>query len=270
MLGRWFRRLLVLGVVLALLWIGGLAVLGELGGRWAATRLRSTLATALDADVRVGGVDLALVRGRATLVELHLDRRSLGALRVDVRRAELQVPPLGLALWRRDRAEHLAVAGAELELSSWAVLAPAPAGLLEFPVDSFELKDVKVALAPSLLVPGLGGAKLIIDRARGGATTFRSPVSWLLSIDELDAHVDLPAGATALLRYRATPEARPDELRGVLTLRSSLLRRELAISLALPKVIDGDELAALRELGAVVVREISKHKVSELLRLLVR
>jgi hypothetical protein len=269
-MARWLTRLLVLALVLAALWLAGLALLGELGARRAALRVQATLAAALGAKVRLGGVDLGLVRGRLELAELELERASPGALRVALHHARLEVAPLGLALWRRDRAEALVVDRAELAISAWGMLAPPPAGALRLSLERFDLRAITLRLAPSLLAPDLGAATLTIKRATGGAVVLRSAASWLLALDELDAELALPGGVTAHLGYRGAPVGRDGVRRGTLSVRSTRLRAPLALPLTLPAVVDGDELAAMRQLGAQLLRAAATRKASALLRWLGR
>jgi hypothetical protein len=271
MLGRWLRRWLGRAVVLVLAWVVLLAVAGEIAGRRVAVRLQSALRTALGAEVRLGGVDLGLVRGRFELAELEITRRELGAMRLAIHQAHLDTAPLGWALLERDRATALSLRGVTAELSSWAVLSPPPGRALQFQVDRYEFRDVTLVLAPTLLAPSLGAITVIVERADGGATTLRSAASWLLSLRHLDARVHLPGGASATLRYRGAGPGRA----GTLTIASSLMRNESSIPLSLPAIpeqVDGvaGEQAALRDLGRQIGREISKNKAAQLFDRLLR
>jgi len=265
------RRLILLAFVLATLWLILLAVAGELGGRWVAVRMQEKLAQGLGAEVKIGGVDIGLVRGQFELAQLDLRRRDVGAMHIVIQEAVLDTAPLGLAVLHRDRADKLTIRGLTIELSSWAVLAPPPGNPLAFHVGSFDFSNVKLLLAPTLLLPGAGSITLEIDRAKGGPTTLRSAVSWLFSIDELDARVGLPGGATATIRYRATTapgtgSGKSGPRQGTLVVGSSLLARELTIPLTLPSIVDGDELTALRQLGTRITREVTKNKAMQLLQ----
>jgi hypothetical protein len=259
------RRLLLLAFVLATLWLLLLAVVGELGGRWVAVRMQEKLSQGLGAEVKIGGVDLGLVRGQFELAQLDLRRRDVGSMHIVIQEAMLDTAPLGQALFHRDRADKLTIRGLTIELSSWAVLAPPPGNPLAFHVGSFDFSSVTLLLAPTLLLPGAGSVTLTIDRAKGGATTLRSAVSWLFSVDELDARVGLPGGATATLRYRSTrASGKPGAREGKLVVGSSLLAKELTIPLTMPAIVDGDELTALRQLGTRITREVTKNKALQL------
>jgi hypothetical protein len=260
------RRLIVLAFVLATLWLISLAVLGELGSRWVAVRMQEKLSKSLGAQVQIGGVDLGLVRGQFELAQLDLRRREVGAMHIVIQEAVLDTAPLGLAVLHRDRADKLTIRGLTIELSSWAVLAPPPGNPLAFHVGSFDFSSVKLLLAPTLLLPGAGSITLDIDRAKGGATTLRSAVSWLFSVDELDARLGLPGGATATIRYRASRTGAAGAREGKLVIGSSLLARELTIPLTMPTIVNGDELTALRQLGTRITREVTKNKALQLLQ----
>lgn len=262
-----FKRLFTLVFVLLTLWLVALAVLGEVGGNWVSQRVQERLSKGLGAEVRIGGIDLALVRGRFTVAQMYLSRKDLGAMRIEIEKAYADTAPLGFALLERDRAYKLTIDGLLIELSSWAVLAPPPGSPLAFHVEEFDFSDVTLLLAPTLLLPGAGSVTLTIDRAKGGATTIRSAVSWLFAVEELDARVGLPGGATATVRYRGGKLLEQGgERKGTLTLGSSLLDKELTIPLTLPSVVDGDELTALRQLGTRIAGEVTKSKAVQLIR----
>ncbi len=267
-----FKRLFTLALVVLTLWLVALAVIGELGGNWVARRVQDKLSKGLGAEVRIGGIDLGLVRGRFSVAELHLSRKDIGAMRIEIQKATADTAPLGFALLERDRAYKLTVDGLLIELSSWAVLAPPPGSPLAFHVEEFDFSNVTLLLAPTLLLPGAGSVTLTIDRAKGGATTIRSAVSWLFAVEELDARVALPGGATAIVRYRGSKlpakgaQSGEGERKGTLTLGSSLLDKEITIPLTLPSVVDGDELKALRQLGTRITSEVTKSKAVQLIR----
>ena len=266
---RTLRRLLSLAVVLFALWIVLLAVGGELGGRALAPRLREQLATALGAQVRLGGIDLALVRGRFVLAELEIERRDLGSMRLAVGQAVLETAPLGLALLERDRADLLVLRDVKVELSSWAVLAPPPGRERQFDLQRFELRDLTVVLAPTLLLPKAGAVTLVVERATGGATSLRSAASWLLALESLDAKASFPGGSSVKVSYRGKAGGG-----GKLILASSLLGGELSIPITLPSAGSirqaADETAALGKLVAQVAREIAKRKAGQALERLVQ
>lgn len=263
------RRLLSWLLALGALWLILLLVVGEFGSRWLERRARTQLGQTYGAEVRLGGIDLDLVRGRFRLVRLEVKRTKLGSLRLEVDEAEIRSAPLGLAALRRDHVDSLSLRGVELELSSWAVLAPPPGRELSLRVDRFSLREVDVRLAPTLLLPGAGAVTLRIDEASGGAVDLRSAASWILALRSLDAKAELPGGAQVKVSFRAAADGG-----GSLTLGSPLLGGDLTIPLTLParSAIQRaeDETKALAELVAQVAREITKRKAVQTLERLVR
>jgi hypothetical protein len=264
---RFLWRLFLFCVVLLSLWLVTLAIVGEVGSNWVSRRVQEKLSQGLGAEVKIGGVDIGLVRGRFEVAQMFLSRKDIGAMRIEIEKAYADTAPLGFALFERDRAYKLTIDGLVIELSSWAVLAPPPGSPLAFHVEEFDFSRVELLLAPTLLLPGAGSVELKIDRAKGGATTLRSAVSWLFSIEELDARVGLPGGATATVKYRGSKLLeKGGERKGTLTLGSSLLDKEVTIPLTLPSVVDGDELSALRQLGARITKEVTKNKAVQMLK----
>lgn len=263
------RRLLSWLLVLGALWVVILLVVGELGSRWLERRARTQLGQTYGAEVRLGGIDLGLVRGRFRLAQLEVTRTKLGSLRLEVDEAVIDSAPLGLAVLRRDHLDSLALRGVELELSSWAVLAPPPGRELELRIDRYSLRDVEVRLAPTLLLPGAGAVILHIEQASGGVVDLRSAASWILALRSLEAAADLPGGARVSVRFRAAADGG-----GTLTLGSPLLGGELAIPVTLPARASirraADETEALAKLVAQVAKEITKRKAKQVLDSLVR
>lgn len=264
---RFIWRLFLFFIVLLTLWLLTLAIVGEVGGNWVSRRMQEKLSAGLGAEVKIGGVDIGLVRGRFEVAQMQLSRKDIGAMRIEIQKAYADTAPLGFALIERDRAYKLTIDGLLIELSSWAVLAPPPGSPLAFHVEEFDFSRVELLLAPTLLLPGAGSVELKIERAKGGPTTLRSAVSWLFSVDELDARVELLAGATATIKYRGNKQLEQGgERKGTLTIGSSLLDKELTIPLTLPTVVDGDELTALRQLGARVTKEVTKSKAAQMIK----
>jgi hypothetical protein len=262
---RWLRRLLTLALVLVLIWVVALAIAGELGSRWLALRAQTTMASALGARVRLGGVDVGLVRGHFELAELDLERKALGAMRLQVHHAELESAPLGLALLDLSHAERLRVRGVRLELSSWAALAPPPDQRRQLRVDAVELSDVAIVLAPTLLLPNLGAVTVTIDTASAGAVELRSAVSWLLQLHQLKAHASWPGGGAATVAFRS--KADKDGTRtGTLTISTTLLRGDLSLPVTLPSpatIRAEGEVAALRRLGGELARQVALRKARQ-------
>jgi hypothetical protein len=69
-------------------------------------------------------------------------------------------------------------------------------------VDALELDDVVLELMATGYWPGLARVVITIEHAHSGPTVLRTGLSWLLTLDELVARVDLPAGLMIRLSYR--------------------------------------------------------------------
>jgi len=65
------------------------------------------------------------------------------------------------------------------------------------------IDDAVLAFAPSAFAPNLGRIEITIEHAESGETVFRTPLSWLLTLQELRARLELPAGGTVRLSYEA-------------------------------------------------------------------
>jgi hypothetical protein len=63
------------------------------------------------------------------------------------------------------------------------------------------IDDARLELSPSALLPDLGRIAISIEHAEAGATTFKTPLSFLFALRALRATVELPAGITLQLTY---------------------------------------------------------------------
>lgn len=200
------KRLAKIGAVLLgafALWIVALAILGAVFGAREEDKTRARIGKSLQAKVTIAGSDLGLVRGRLTLDSLAIRRdEAVGHLWIDVGSLRCELAPLGWALFDPDCRE-LAVRGLKVEVSTAALfkLKP-PAGSKPVTADRIVIDDAQFVFLPSAIAPNLGRVEFGIDRAVAGRTTLRTPVSWLFSLEVLEAHFALPAGITLQLSYR--------------------------------------------------------------------
>jgi hypothetical protein len=191
--------LVVGGLVVA--WFAALLLLdGVLGARQQQNAI-DRLGESLQAVVSVGGTDLALVSGRLDLERLAVHRDdAVGHLAIDVADVRCELPPLGWALVD-SQCRELRVTGTRLEVSSSAVFHIKNPKRPPISVQRVVIDDAVLAFAPSAFVPNLGQIEIRIDHAESHATTFRTPLSWLLALDTLDARIDLPGNFTVRLGY---------------------------------------------------------------------
>src|SRR5262245_3121572 len=155
----------------------------------------------LQATATVGDTDLALLRGRLTLDHLAVRRDDpVGHLAIDVAEVRCELAPLGLALVDRDCRE-LAVSGVRLEVSTVALFKIKNPKRKPIHAGHVVIDDAVLAFSPSAFLPSLGKVAIVIEHAEAGPTTFRTPLSWILSLSQLRAKIDMPAGITLYLTY---------------------------------------------------------------------
>jgi len=194
------RRLLKIAVGAFAVWLVVLVIVGVVYGGRAGDKVATRIADSLAAEVTLDGSNLALIRGRLTFEHLAVHKEDLGHLAIDVDTIRCELPPLGLALVDHE-CRDLIVAGVRLDVSAAAVFQFKKPKRAPFHVRHVELRDAVLTFAPSAFVPALGRISIKIDHAEAGPTTFKTPLSWILSMTALDATIDLPAGITVKLGY---------------------------------------------------------------------
>lgn len=241
------RRALVLligaaGLYLAALWVGGWA----LGGA-AARRVEARLADALDAEVRVGGVSLGLVRGELVVRDVVIERRTGGHLDLHLDEVTVDVAPLGLVIVDRD-VERAVVRGVRMELSARGAVelhARRRPGR-PLPIGELELRDARLVAMPTAVLPRLGRIEVEITSARARGFALRDGLSWLAGLTALDGRVEV-AGVGVGAGYDGQ----------TLRLSGRLLgSRTLAIAFTPPASPDGYELAWLAALAGALADEV--------------
>ncbi len=189
-----------LGVLVGL-WLAVLVVLGFALGRGSRDRVASRLGEALAAQATVGDADLALVRGHLTLEKLAVRRSDVvGSLTLDVARIHCDLAPLGFALFDRACSE-LAISGVRMEASTLQLFRIARPRRTPLHVSRVVIHDARFSLAPSAIMPGLDAITLHIESVTAGPTTFKSPLSWLFSLETLAMTIELPASVKIQLSY---------------------------------------------------------------------
>jgi hypothetical protein len=164
-------------------------------------RIAGRIGESLQADAAIERGSLALVRGRLDLVGLAVHRDdAVGHLAITVDDLRCELPPLGLALVDGDCRE-LAIAGARFEVSSAALLRLRPPRRPPLHAGRVVIEDARLVFAPSALVPDVGRVAIAVAHADVGDTRFKTPLSWLFALRELDATIELPAGLSLALRY---------------------------------------------------------------------
>lgn len=196
------RRFVAIALAVVAGWFVLLVVLDvALAGR-EARHVRERLGEALHAQASVGDTDLALVRGDLALDHLAARRDdAVGHLALDIGEIACDLPPLGWALVDGSCRE-LRVEGTRLEISAAALFQLEHREHGPIRADRVVIDDAELAFAPSAFLPDLGKISIAIEHAEAGPTVFRTPLSWLLSLEVLRARIELPAGISVRLEYR--------------------------------------------------------------------
>jgi hypothetical protein len=228
------KRIVKLVGVLACVWIAVLFTLGfVLAGR-AADRVAERLGASLQAPATIDSAQLGLVRGYFTAERLVVRRDDVvGKLSLEVGEVDCDLPPLGLALVDRTCGE-LAVSNMRLDVSTVALFRihkPSE----PFVADHVTIDNAELVFSPSAFLPSMGRVHVQVEHAEAGATTFKTPLSFLFALEQLRASFELPAGVTVRLAY--------DD--GKLVVSSSVLgSKPLTVPVRLPTRDDADDAAA--------------------------
>jgi hypothetical protein len=195
------RRIVKFVLVALALWIAALVLIGVICGGTAGRRVAERIAESLQAEATVESSNLALVRGHLEIEKLAVRKDDLGHLGIDVAEIRCELPPLGIALIDHECSD-LHVQGVRFEVSSAAVFQFKRPKHRPVHVGQVVVDDAVLAFSPSAFLPSLGRIEIRIDHAESGATTFKTPLSWLFSLRELRATLDLPAGIRLQLGYQ--------------------------------------------------------------------
>lgn len=231
-----------------LLWLSVLLVIGWTADGCARDRAAARLAGSMRATVTIGDLDLGLVTGSITLDKVHVIKRDKGYFRLDIARVEVDVLPLGLALLS-DSIGEVSVRGVDVEVSALGALDLRGGSRDPVSFDRLDLRDAKVTIEGTSLVPGIAKLEVTIERAVAGPTTLRTPMSWLFALRELSARVELPGGMTARIEYRA----------GKLRLSGSMFgATPIELPFDIPVLEPARELEQLAAMGKALVAELTE------------
>jgi hypothetical protein len=195
------RRLVILAVVVAALWLAAMVVTGW--GLEARTRERiaERIADSLQGEATIPRGDLAMVRGWIDLEDLAVKRDDvIGHLAITVDHVRCELPPLGLALFDRD-CRDLVVRDIRFEMSSAALFQGKRPKRPPMRAERVVIEKARLELSASAIVPSLGRVVVDVARAEAGPTVFKTPLSWLFSLRALDATVALPGDVALTLSY---------------------------------------------------------------------
>jgi len=110
----------------------------------------------------------------------------------------------------------------------------------------------------SRIVPELGRIEIKVDRVVAGPTTFKTPLSWMFSMQELSATLSLPAGIVVKLHYA----------NGVLTAAGGIFgSKPVALPVAIPIPDSADdakaEIAKLVSFGKALATELVEKRAKD-------
>lgn len=257
--GEMSRGPKIIGYVLGAfaVWVVALVIFGAAYGATAGKRVAQRIADSLVAEVTVESTDLALVRGRIELEGLKVRKDDLGLLEIDVADVRCELPPLGLSLFDRECRE-LVVDQVRLEVTSAAVFQLKKPKRKPLRARRVELHDAVLTFSPSAFLPDLGKIEIKVDEVVAGPTTFKTPLSWMFSMEELRATLDLPAGIVVKLEYK----------HGVLTAAGGIFGSkpvELPISIPVADAADDAkaEIAKLVQLGRQIAERLVEKRAKD-------
>ncbi len=201
------------------------------------------------------------MRGTYALQHLAVHRDDLvGHLALEIAEVDCSLARLGWALVDRG-CRTLAVRGVRFEASSAALFKLQHRTHTPIRADRVTVDDAELAFSPSAIVPSLGRVVIRIDHAEAGRTVFVTPLSWIFSLEQLRAHVELPANVTLELTYE----------HGNLTAAGSMLGpTPVKLPLSLPAVApDADahaQVEALVKLGTDLAERLLAQRAGAWLR----
>lgn len=225
-----------------------LVVVGWIAAGVVADKIQARLAGSLDAEVRVGGAEVGLISGTVRVKDLHLERNKIDTLALDIAGLEVDVAPMGWVLVDRD-LRRVKVRDGRLTISGAGalVLPPRP----EQPpvrVGALEIENGVIELMATGYWPGLARMVITIEHARAGATTLRTGLSWLFTLESLVARVDLPANITVRIAFAD----------GALSASGGFFgKTPVTIPFQLPKLDDRDEVEQLVALGKQLGKQLA-------------
>jgi hypothetical protein len=178
-----------------------LLVLGYVLAGQVEERVQSRLTYALRADkVSVDDVSVSLLRGRIEVRGVRAERTGVGTASVDIGELTIEVASMGRVLFD-DSVLAVAVNDAHLQLSAVgaATLRQSEGPPLE--VGELVMRDSSVTLVATSLVPSIGKAKLVVNKAHAKDLVLNNAMSWLYKTDELDASLQAPGDLDFGLLY---------------------------------------------------------------------
>lgn len=228
------KRIARVAVAVVALWLVFLVVFGLVYSGRAGERVANRIGESMMATASVGDANLSMLRGWLELDDLRVRREDLGTLTIDVAHVECDLLPLGLAFADRTCGD-LVIDKVRFAMSSAAVLQLKRPRRKPLRVDRVEIRDAVLVFSPSAFLPELGKIEIRVDYVEAGPTTFRTPLSWIFTMRELRATLDLPADIVVKLAYKE----------GRFTVQGSIFgSAPVSLPVSLPTVSSADDAKA--------------------------
>lgn len=254
------RKVAAICAGLIVLWLIVAFVVGLVLREHTAQRVVDRIGASLQATGTVGDSDLGLVRGYLELEQLAVRRDDLvGKLELTVATIDCDLLPLGLAMIDRDCGE-LAIRGMRLDVSSLALFKIRRPKRKPFHVEALTIDDATLVFSPTALAPSMGKVEIQIHHASAGATTFKTPLSFLFALETLSATLRLPADIVVELGFE----------HGMLTVAGGLFgAKPVVLPVKLPVADLADDPAAelkkLVDFARSAVTEALEQRATDLL-----
>jgi hypothetical protein len=191
------RILQVLGLVVLLyvvvLFIIGWAIEGKVE-----RGLTDRMGKSLDAKVTVKSTSVSLLRGKVEFRGVSIEREGTGYVKIVIDKIDADIPSLGMAMFD-GTPDLVTLEDVDIQLSPLAFRKRKPAKPMR--MGGLEVKNVRIRLIPTPLMPSLGKSQAVIDYARTGPMEMRSGLSFLFHLRRLQAHADLPHDVHLGVRY---------------------------------------------------------------------
>lgn len=187
---------------IVVLWFVVLVVIGFAYADRYGAGVADRVGESLGATGTMGSTKLSLVRGRVEMSDLSVQRDdAVGKLSLDVGEVDCDTPPLGIALFDRS-CNSLAISHVRMNVSTGAVFQVKKPKRPPIRAHRVTIDDAQLVFERNALVRGIGRIAITVEHAQAGETVFRTPLAWLLSLEELRARFDLPARVSFQIEYR--------------------------------------------------------------------
>lgn len=187
---------------IVVLWFAVLVVIGFAYADRYGAGVADRVGESLGASGTMGSTSLSLVRGRVEMSDLSVRRDdAVGKLSLEVGEVDCDTPPLGIALFDRS-CNALAIKGVRMQVSTGAVFQVKKPKRPPIHAHHVTIDDAQLVFERNSLVRGIGQISIVVEHAEAGETVFRTPLAWLLSLEELRARFELPARVAIRVEYK--------------------------------------------------------------------